>query len=71
MNKFIQEYRAGTHTQVTHGSHTVQLDVEGHEATVLDGIDFGRMRIDAIFLCESGCKRVLPRLGYVKTKRNN
>ena len=47
--------------------HLMSLDVEGHEAAVLDGIDFGRMRIDAI-LCESGCERVLPRLGYVKTK---
>jgi len=47
--------------------HFLSLDVEGHEASVLAGIDFNRMRIDNI-LCEGQCDRVLPSLGYVRTR---
>merc|ERR1712216_724561 len=36
----------------------LSLDVEGFEAQVLRGIDFGRTRIDNI-LCESHCPEVL------------
>lgn len=45
--------------------HLMSLDVEGHEASVLAGINFQRTRIDNI-LCESNCDSLLPSL-YVRT----
>ena len=41
----------------------MRTDVEGFEAQVLRGIDFGRTRIDNI-LCESHCAEVLRPMGY-------
>jgi hypothetical protein len=41
----------------------MSLDVEGHEAAVLRGIDFSRFRIDHI-LCENNCNGILEPLGY-------
>lgn len=46
--------------------HFLNLDVEGHEAAVLRGVNFSAVTIDYI-LCEKGCDAVLLPLGYQKT----
>ena len=47
----------------------MSLDVEGHEESVLRGIDFSRIKISHI-LCEAGCERILLPLGYTSVKRD-
>ena len=45
----------------------LSLDVEGHEESVLRGVDWTRVRIDHI-LCERACEAVLRPMGYVAAK---